>query len=65
MRLGLLLSVLKNRRAAFAIHSQIHAARPDVIATAHAYLFTGSHRHLSDVQKNIIASQLDIEYSGS
>ncbi len=23
--------------AAFAIHSQIHAARPDVIAAAHAY----------------------------
>ncbi|WP_202964959.1 hypothetical protein [Neobacillus niacini] len=48
---------MKNRRAAFAIHSQIHAARPDVIAGAHAYLFTGSHGHLSDVQKNIIASQ--------
>ena len=28
-------------RAAFAIHSQVHAARPDVIAAAHAHSMYG------------------------
>jgi ribulose-5-phosphate 4-epimerase/fuculose-1-phosphate aldolase len=37
--------------AAFAIHSQVHAARPDVIAAAHSHsvhgkAFSSLHRHL-------------------
>jgi ribulose-5-phosphate 4-epimerase/fuculose-1-phosphate aldolase len=47
-------------RAAFAIHSQIHAARPDVVAAAHAHsvygkAFSALHRELRPLTQDACA----------
>lgn len=47
-------------RAAFAIHSQVHAARPDVVAAAHAHsqagkAFSSLHRTLAPLTQDACA----------
>lgn len=47
-------------QAAFAIHSQVHAARPDVVAAAHAHsihgkAFASLHRHLRPLTQDSCA----------
>ncbi len=47
-------------RAAFAIHSQVHKARPDLVAAAHAHspagkAFSSVHRHLSPLTQDACA----------
>lgn len=47
-------------RAAFAIHSQVHAARPDVVAAAHAHsvygkAFSSLHRKLRPITQDACA----------
>ena len=53
--------------AAFAIHSQVHAARPDVQAAAHTHSKAGrafsTLGRLLDGEATLVTSGLDVQYS--